>query len=90
MRTVTNSNRTFVERGRIDIPRTHIHNRSFSRICTGTSIIGGRVKQVIWGQTSLLAKWCGYPSAMLHMSYVFVLILFNFILKEKWNYLLVN
>jgi hypothetical protein len=41
--TVPKSNRKIEEKGKMDIPNRHIHDRSLSRIGTGTSIKSGWV-----------------------------------------------
>ena len=52
--TISKSNIKIVERGKIDIPNTQIHDRSLPWLGAGTSIKRGRVKLVLWGQTNPL------------------------------------
>jgi hypothetical protein len=55
--TVPKSNRKIVEtEERSMLPYAHIHDRSLSWLDTGTSTKSGRVKLVVWAQTSLLVK----------------------------------
>ena len=50
--TVPTSNGKIVERGKIDTPTQHIHDRSLSWLRTGTSIRkSDEVKLVVWVQT---------------------------------------
>ena len=51
------NNIKIVERGKTDTSNTKIHDRLFSWLGTGTSIKNGRVKLVLWTQTSILVKW---------------------------------
>ena len=44
---LNNSKIKIVERGKIDTPNTHIHDRSLSWFGTGTSIESGRAKLVL-------------------------------------------
>ena len=44
-----------VERGKIDTPKTHIHDNSLSCLGTGISMEKGGVKLVLWGQISHLS-----------------------------------
>ena len=44
---VLKSYKKIVERGKIDIPNTHIHDRLLSWLGTGTSIKSGRIKLVL-------------------------------------------
>jgi hypothetical protein len=44
-----------VERGKIDTPKTHIHDNSLSWLGTGMSIRSGWVKTVLWLQISPLS-----------------------------------
>ena len=46
--TVPKTSRKFVKRGKIDNPRTEVHDRSLSWFGTGTSIKSGGVKLVLW------------------------------------------
>jgi len=47
VRTIPKSNIKIVDRGKIDIPNTQIHDLSLSWLGTGTSITSGSVKLVL-------------------------------------------
>ena len=49
MGTIPKSNIKIVERGKIDIPKTQIHDYSLSWLGTDTSIKSGGVKLVLMG-----------------------------------------
>ena len=46
--TVIKANRKFVERRKIDIPSTQLHERQILWICIGTSVKSGSVKLVMF------------------------------------------
>jgi len=48
VRTISKSNITIVERGKIDTPNTHVHDRSLSWLGIDISIKSGGVKLVLW------------------------------------------
>lgn len=48
--TVIKSNRKFVERHKIDIPNTQLHEHQICWIWMGTSVKSGRVELVFYGQ----------------------------------------
>ena len=50
VRTVLKSNKKIVERGRIDTPKTQMHDHSLSWLGAGTSEKNGRVKLVLLAQ----------------------------------------
>jgi hypothetical protein len=56
---------TFVERSKIDIPNTHVHDCSLSWLGTGTSIKRGGVKLVLWIQifplSEMMRSCKGFP-----------------------------
>jgi len=54
--TIPKSNITMVERCQIDTPNTQIHDRSISRLVTGTSIKCCGVNLVLWAQICNLSE----------------------------------
>jgi len=54
--TIPKSNIKIVERGKIDTHNTQIHDSLISWLGTDTSIKSGRIKLVLWAQTSLQTK----------------------------------
>jgi hypothetical protein len=54
--TIPNFDRRIVEKIKFDNLNTQIHDRSLSRLGTGTSIKSGGIKLILWNQTSPLSE----------------------------------
>lgn len=55
--TFSKSNRKTTERGKIDTPRTDLHDSSFSWLGIGTSIWSGWVKLIMWHENQIQLCW---------------------------------
>jgi hypothetical protein len=65
VRTFLKYNTKIVEISKIDIPDTHRHDRSFSWLCTCTSLTSGGVKLFYLAKSPFLVKWNRHASVFL-------------------------
>ena len=70
---VPNCNRRIVEKGKIDTPNIQLHDWSLFWLSTGTSIRSGRVKLVLWAQTSPLSEMMRSCKYFQHVSTMTIL-----------------